>query len=342
MLRNLSFVCAGLAAWFWCAVSAAQVGTPVSWTGAVNGDWSFATNWSTGTVPNAVGAWAALKAPAATMNVTLDEPVTLGTLEFGNSASPSAGYALSAAGSNTLAMNNGGVGAAIIVDNGAHVVNAPVILADNLTVSGSGTLTFSASSGVTDYGVGYALTKNGPGLLAMDCPTVFSGPTTVNAGTLKAGVANALPAASALTVNSGATFDLDGGNQTVANLSGGGLVTNSGSGSVTLTLAMPQNNSTTWSGTIQDGAGLTNVYLSGSGTAAEEYFSGVNTYHGTTGCGPLTIIVQSTSALGWSTLVTSAPPTRTTATSNSTRAFSSRRARRPSSSAGYREPGTCP
>ena len=91
----------------------------------------------------------------------------------------------------------------------------------------------------------------------------------------------------------------------MANLSGGGLVTNSGSGSVTLTLAMPQNNSTTWSGTIQDGAGLTNVYLSGSGTAAEEYFSGVNTYHGTTGCGPLTIIVQSTSAAGWSTLVTS-------------------------------------
>ena len=54
------------------------------------------------------------------------------------------GYTLSGSGANTLTLNNSGSGATIAVANGSHAINAPVVLADNLTVSGSGTLAFGS------------------------------------------------------------------------------------------------------------------------------------------------------------------------------------------------------
>jgi autotransporter-associated beta strand protein len=175
------------------------------WATAASGSWSVTSNWIGG-VPNAVGAEAGFIAPStAPVTVTLDTPVTLGALEFGNSASGSTGYVVNAAsGSNTMTLSNSGFGATIIVDNGAHVVNAPVILADDLTVASGGTsswtFVFGTAASITqsDSG-GYSVTMDGPGgTLILNGSNSYTGPTMIYAGTLQAIDGFSLPSTSNL------------------------------------------------------------------------------------------------------------------------------------------------
>ena len=112
------------------------------WTGAGgNTNWSNSGNW-TGGVPNSASATAVITAPAASpITVTLDSPQTVGTLTLG-SANGTA-VTISGTGGNTLTMDNSGSGATIVaLGGGAHDIDAPVVLAENLSVSGSGTLAF--------------------------------------------------------------------------------------------------------------------------------------------------------------------------------------------------------
>jgi autotransporter-associated beta strand protein len=180
---------------------------PTIWASAASGKWSDSTKWSNG-VPNAVGAGAELSASTtAALTVTLDTPVTLGMLQFGNSGSSSVGYTLSGSGSNTLTLSNSGSGATIAVIDGPHVIEAPVVLADNLVVSGSGTLAFSNSSSITG---GYSLTMSGTGgTLILSGSDTYTGGTNVNAGTLIATINTALPNGAGLTVGAGGTLIFD-------------------------------------------------------------------------------------------------------------------------------------
>lgn len=79
-------------------------------------------------------------------------------------------------------------------------------------------------------GVGTAFTgaagfnKLGAGSLTMRGLSTYAGATVITAGTLRAGVAGALSAASAHTVANGATLDTAGLNQTVASLDNAGTV----------------------------------------------------------------------------------------------------------------------
>ena len=95
-------------------------------------------------------------------------------------------------------------------------------------------------------------------------------------------VPGTLPSTTNLTVNSGAVFDLGGGNQTIASLAdgvlGGGGITNNSAAPVTLTIN-PAGGSTTFSGTIQNGSGALSLAKSGSGT---ETLDGLMTYTGST------------------------------------------------------------
>jgi len=177
----------------------AAVSEPVRWASAVSGNWSNSGNW-TGSVPNGVGAGAAFSAATTVaVTVTLDTPVTLGSLQFGNFGSSSVGYTLSGSGSNTLTLNNSGSAATIMVIYGSHVINAPVVLADKLQVSGGGTLAFGTASSITDNGGGYSLTMNGNGgTIILSGSNSYSGGTTVNAGTLLATNTVAMPGYNAL------------------------------------------------------------------------------------------------------------------------------------------------
>ena len=189
----------------------AQVSIPnPSWASAVSGNWSTASNWG-GAAPGAVGAVVAFNAPTnSPLTITLDSPQTVGTLQLGNSGSPSVGYTLTGSGTNTLTLNNSGSGAMIAVSNGTHVIDAPVVMADNLVVTGSGTLQFGESSSITESGGHYALTMNGAGVtLILSGSDDYTGGTNVTAGTLALTSNAAIAAGTSLTVTDGGVFLYD-------------------------------------------------------------------------------------------------------------------------------------
>ncbi|MCE9615270.1 MAG: autotransporter-associated beta strand repeat-containing protein [Lentisphaerae bacterium] len=152
-----------------------------------------------------------------------------------------------------------------------------------VTVTAPGGLAFSRSDTLISSnaisGTG-TLTLDGAGTLVLAGATTHSGPTLLNVGTLRYGVANALPSATAVsnvTLQAGATLDLAGFNGTIAALNGAGLVDlSTGTGTNTLTLG---NNSQpgTFSGRIQNTAGTLAVTKAGTGT---QVLDGTNAFGG--------------------------------------------------------------
>jgi fibronectin-binding autotransporter adhesin len=141
-------------------------------------------------------------------------------------------------------------------------------------ILGLATVSIGAGGASTTYnGVisgGGGVTKNGTGTFTLTGANTYSGATNVNGGTLQAGAAGAFATGSAYTVGSGATLDLNGFNQSIGSLAGGGNVT---LGSATLSTG---DSSTSYSGIISGSGGLTKA---GSGTFT---LTGTNTYSGAT------------------------------------------------------------
>jgi outer membrane autotransporter protein len=165
----------------------------------------------------------------------------------------------------------------LTLNGGALQATASFALDTNrgITLLGGGTI------GVTDQnvlsyggvitGVG-SLTKTDTGTLVLSGMNTYIGATTVNGGTLRAGMANTLPSQTALSVTAGATFDLNNFAQSIGSLAGAGSVT-LGTGALT---TGNDNTSTDFSGVISGLGGLTKV---GTGT---QILSGNNTYTGAT------------------------------------------------------------
>ncbi|RYG22240.1 hypothetical protein EON82_17495, partial [bacterium] len=173
----------------------------------------------------------------------------------------------SGAGTMTLTEANsysGGttVSAGRLIDqnpHGSYVTNAALEFAN------AGSLTHASPIAGTG-----SFTKSGAGTLTLSGASTYGGTTTVDTGTLRNGVANALPATTALTVNG--TYDLGGFNQTLASLTGAGGVALSGGRSLTVNLGT----STSFAG-IVSGAG--SLVKGGAGTLT---LTGANTYSGGT------------------------------------------------------------
>ena len=149
----------------------------------------------------------------------------------------------------------------------------------NVTLIGAGTFNTNAATTLTLGGAitgSGSLTKSGTGTLTLTGTSTYTGTTTISAGTLQAGATNAFSSASAHTVTS--VLDLSGFNQTIGSLAGAGTVTNAGGAGATLTTG-GNNTSTTFSGVIQDGAGVTGLTKVGTGTFT---LTGANTYTGGT------------------------------------------------------------
>jgi len=170
---------------------------PPTWA-VGNGNWSNAANWTGGPPlpPSADGATAAINvSTAAPVTITLDVPQTIGTLLLGSGV-PGVGYTLSGSGSNTLTFSNTSnhTFAQISVTDGAHVINAPVVLDSNLFVTQSQssstawTLTFGTASSITDNGAGYSLTMYAPnGTLILSGQNTYTGATILIAGVVNLG-----------------------------------------------------------------------------------------------------------------------------------------------------------
>ncbi|MCX7007447.1 MAG: autotransporter-associated beta strand repeat-containing protein, partial [Kiritimatiellaeota bacterium] len=124
------------------------------------------------------------------------------------------------------------------------------------TQAETSTITFSGPIG--DNGLGYGFTKAGTGLLVLSGTNTYTGPTTISNGTLKVAFGGSLSSSTRVYVDPLGLLDLDGNSQTIAGLTGGGVVTNGG-GNLTLNLASPN----TFGGILKGASSLT---LTGGGT----------------------------------------------------------------------------
>jgi autotransporter-associated beta strand protein len=182
---------------------------------------------------------------------------------------------------STLTLNGG-----TLVATGRNIGSAtqPIIFEAQ-----SGTLT-----GLTELNGGGAWTKTGAGLLTVGGANLWSGTTTITAGTLRMATANALPSGTGkggLTVSG--TLDLAGQSTAVNGLAGAGLITSTG-GACTLTVGN-NNASSTFDGLIQDGSGTVSLTKTGSGTLT---LSGANAYTGATTIGAGVLRVTGSTAVG--------------------------------------------
>lgn len=171
-----------------------------------------------------------------------------------------------------------------------------------LTFGGTGTSSLAPAIG--DNGTAaVSVTKNGAGTWTLSGANSYTGATTVSAGTLRAGVAtNAFGANSAVTLAnvSTAVLSLDGFNNRIGSLAGGGASGGNVSlGSATLTTG-GNNASTAYAGVISGTGGLTKI-----GTGIQT-LSRASSYTGATRIDAGTLLLDATGSLaGASALIIS-------------------------------------
>jgi autotransporter-associated beta strand protein len=161
------------------------------------------------------------------------------------------------------------------------------------------TFTIADGAAATDMEIGAVVTnggiaKAGDGTLLLSGVNTYTGATTVNAGTLQAGIVDqAFGVGSAVTMADAASaiLDLNDLNQTIGSLAGGGAT----GGNVTLgsgTLTVGDATSTTYAGVISETG---SIVKEGAGTLI---LSGANSYTGATTINTGTLQADHANALG--------------------------------------------
>lgn len=117
-----------------------------TWTTNGPGDWSSTTNWSGGIVAGGAGATADFSTLdiAADTTVTLDTPVTLGTLKVQDLTTASNNWIFS--GTNALTLDNGASQPVLNIVNRFPVISAPVAGTNGISKIGAGAVTLSGNN----------------------------------------------------------------------------------------------------------------------------------------------------------------------------------------------------
>ncbi|CAN7458784.1 autotransporter outer membrane beta-barrel domain-containing protein [Variovorax sp. LjRoot290] len=248
-------------------------------------------NFSGGTF-SATSAWFNGVRGSATTTISGTAGVSVGSFNFGHPGGTAAASSLHLTG-GVLTSTNGmvyGLGTHTVNLNGgtlragssafawAHNANVTATIgASNITFDSQA---FNASTAQVLGGVG-GITKTGSGTWALTGTNTYTGPTTVRAGTLRAGAAAGGQAfgnlsAVRLADAAGATLDLNNFSQRIGSLAGGGAAGgNVTLGSATLTTG-GDNTSTSFGGAINGTGGLVKT---GGGT---QTLTGTSTYTGAT------------------------------------------------------------
>ena len=209
--------------------SAANPGGPVDG----NGNWNTTTpNWSFNgsdvAWPNNTTSIAAFGSVGTAGTVTVATPVTAEGLLF----NPVSSGTYTIAGTNAITL---GGNAESHRRAGQRQHQQPAIAGTaGLLFGGSGTLNLSGAN-------------------------TYTGATVLDSGTLQVGSATALPATTAVTVNSGATLDTNNQTNQIASLAGAGTVLLESGSNLTLN----QTTNTTFSGTLT-GSGTLTKQLAGT------------------------------------------------------------------------------
>ncbi|MCE9630553.1 MAG: autotransporter-associated beta strand repeat-containing protein [Planctomycetia bacterium] len=204
-----------------------------TWTSTSGGTWSDSANWSAG-IASGTGAVADFSMLNITgvQTVTLNAPVTTGTLLFGDTGTPAGGWTLTG-GTLTLATVSG----------------VPTISVTGLGQSSSyGTAAATISSVIAGSN---GLNKSGTSALVLSGVNTYSGNTTVNGGYLVLNNASALGNSSSITVSSGALAIGNG-----ITIGAGKSLTNNSLGNASYGgLAAISGGTGTWAGSVTYGAG---------------------------------------------------------------------------------------
>jgi fibronectin-binding autotransporter adhesin len=228
----------------------AQSASLSSWVPDADGSWITAENWLPIGVPDAPGAAAVITNNiTAPRIVSVDVPVSVGKLQVGSldGAHP---FMVYSAGS-PLTLDNGAADAQLVSISGneADLVYAPVVLAGNLAVDTSKTLTIGGV--ISESGGPRRIIKTGEGMLALTNANTFTGGLTIKNGAIRVDRETAIGAVPAgfvadyITLDGG-TLSLNTGN--VLNRNRGFYLTSAG-GTI---------HATAWSGIygIFDGPGM--------------------------------------------------------------------------------------
>jgi T5SS/PEP-CTERM-associated repeat protein len=180
-----------------------------TWGVDAGGAASVGTNWFGGVPPGGIGDKAAFTTIiTANRTVTLDQPLTLGSIRFDDDNN----YTI--AGPSTLTLQNSGVQPALITvqnthGNGAHTINAPLVIASDLAITQDSNQPLTIG-GPLDAAPSREITKAGAGTVIAN--RVRAGALTVNGGSLVIapnGGDSGTSVTDALAVNGTSRFDLN-------------------------------------------------------------------------------------------------------------------------------------
>lgn len=270
------------------------------WNLTANGSWNANASWLPATTyPNAIDDVAGVTNNAsAARTISLNQEITIGTLNIGDSAATFYLFTIATGTGGTLTFDTSAGNATITKQTNivVDVISAPITLNDDLDIdlqASTGGITISGN--IDDNGTGKAITKRGAngitGVLILSGYNTFGGGVTLREGTLRVGSSRALGTGT-LTISNG-VLNTSAPNLVLANnnpMAWNGSFTNPGTynmdlgaGDVTLnTTCVISNtaNTLTVGGAISDGVsdfGLTKI---GAGTLA---LTGTNsTYSGKT------------------------------------------------------------
>ena len=206
--------------------------------------------------------------------------ISAGTLTLGGASTYTENTIIN---TGTLAISsnaNLGTGGTLILNGGttlqafaltSTLSSHPITLGGSVVNFDSNGNTFNISSNIGENATS-VLNKINAGLLNLSGDNFYTGGTMVSAGTLQMGAATVMPPDGLVTVSGGATFDLNGFNQTIGNLTGNGNVTLG-----LATLSLGDSTDQTFSGVISGVGG--SLVKQNAGTFN---LTGTNTYTGTT------------------------------------------------------------
>ncbi len=205
----------------WDNIMVSQSAVSGTWNVDASGSWSLSSNWS-GKVPNVPDATANFGTViTATRTVTVDSPQAVGAINFDSPV------AYTIAGSNAITLDVSAGQAAINVLNGSHTIAAPVILADDTTMTVTPAGSMLSITGVLTA-TGKSITKAGAGKVQFE--NVRAAALNVDGGTVKisakgtANSASGTSVLSSLSIASGATLDLANNSMIIDYTSVGTLV----------------------------------------------------------------------------------------------------------------------
>ena len=216
-----------------------------TWQNADGGSWGTPANWSpAGPADGAdMAALANLLDITGDQTITLDGSYTIGSLHFADAAGQDGNWILDPGTGGTLALSAPDSGPpGVVVSSQTATINVVLNGTEGMTKSGMGTLVLGATN-------------------------TYTGDTTVASGTLRVANSAAIPSGTgAGNLSLGGTLDLNDTSITINGLTGGGTVTNSGSGPATLTIGGGDADGLSFAGAINNGSGTTSLEKIGAGT----------------------------------------------------------------------------